>query len=217
MPPKPKTDIERQQLRTLIIDAARDLFVTRGIDAVSMREIAKKINYSATTLYNHFADKEAILQAVCDEDFLKLASGMRNVMQLPDLIARIKALNQGYAMFALQNPNHYRLMFMTPRAPCDQDISSIQQGNTEQDAYAQLTIVVKDAFEAGLFKPEITNFELVAQTLWASTHGVCSLEIALGKETWMQWSEIEARLKMMQDIIFAGLLRHPEDMDASIN
>ena len=57
MPPKLKTELERQQLRTLIIDAARELFVTRGIDAVSMREIAKKINYSATTLYNHFADK----------------------------------------------------------------------------------------------------------------------------------------------------------------
>ena len=210
MPPKPKTELERQQLRTLIIDAARDLFVTRGIDAVSMREIAKKINYSATTLYNHFADKEAILQAVCDEDFLKLANGMREVMQLPDLIARIKALSHGYAMFALQNPNHYRLMFMTPRAPCNLEITNIQQGNTEQDAYAQLKFVVKEAFDAALFKPEITNFELVAQTLGASTHGVCSLEIALGNESWIKWDEIEARLNMMQTIILAGLLKHPE-------
>ena len=148
---------------------------------------------------------------MCDEDFLKLASGMRNVMQLPDLIERIKALSHGYAMFALQNPNHYRLMFMTPRAPCNLDITSIQQGNTEQDAYAQLTLVVKDAFDAGLFRPEIVNFELIAQTLWASTHGVCSLEIALGKETWIQWSEVEARLNVMQDIIFAGLLRHSQE------
>ncbi len=217
MPPKPKTELERQRLRTLIIDAARDLFVTRGIDAVSMREIAKKINYSATTLYNHFADKEAILQAVCDEDFLKLANGMREVMQLPDLIARIKALSHGYAMFALQNPNHYRLMFMTPRAPCNLEITSIQQGNTEQDAYAQLKFVVKEAFDAELFKPKITNFELVAQTLWASTHGVCSLEIALGNENWIKWDEIEERLNMMQTIILAGLLRHPENLSARVN
>ena len=217
MPPKPKTDIERQQLRTLIIDAARELFVTRGIDAVSMREIAKKINYSATTLYNHFADKEAILQAVCDEDFLKLASGMRNVMQLPDLIARIKALSHGYAMFALQNPNHYRLMFMTPRTPCNIELTSIQQGNTEQDAYAQLKLVVKDAFDAGLFKPEMTNYELIAQTLWASTHGVCSLEIALGKETWIHWMDVEARISMMQSAVMTGLLKLPENLHASIN
>jgi len=217
MPPKIKSSESREKLRASILDAARELFVTRGIDAVSMREIAKKINYSATTLYNHFADKEAILQAVCDEDFLKLASGMHKVMQLPDLIARIKALSHGYAMFALQNPNHYRLMFMTPRTPCNLEITRIQQGNTEQDAYAQLKLVVKEAFEAALFKPEITNFELIAQTLWASTHGVCSLEIALGNESWIKWDEVEARLNMMQTVIFAGLLRNPEEVSASVH
>jgi AcrR family transcriptional regulator len=73
MPPRVRSAQDREKLRASILDAARMLFVERGIDAVSMREIAKKINYSATTLYHHFADKEALLQAVCDEDFLKLA------------------------------------------------------------------------------------------------------------------------------------------------
>jgi AcrR family transcriptional regulator len=175
-----------------------------------MREIAKKINYSATTLYNHFVDKEALLQAVCDEDFLALANGMREIMQIPDLIARIQALCKGYAMFALQHPNHYRLMFMTPRAPYNLDITKIEQGNTEQDGYAQLKLVVQEAFDADLFIPELTDFELIAQTLWASTHGVCSLEIALGHETWVHWTDIEARLNLMQDVVLRGLLRQPE-------
>jgi len=48
----------------LIIDAARELFVTRGVEAVTMREIAKRINYSATSIYLHFADKEALLRAI---------------------------------------------------------------------------------------------------------------------------------------------------------
>lgn len=209
MPPRIKSQQDREKLRASILDAARTLFVERGIDAVSMREIAKQINYSATTLYHHFADKEALLQAVCDEDFLKLASGMHQVMQLPDLIARIQALGRGYAMFALQHPNHYRLMFMTPRAPCNPDITSIQQGNTEQDAYAQLKLVVQDAFDAGLFRPEITDAELIAQTIWAGIHGVCSLQIALGQEGWIQWADIEARLQLMQSTMLHGLLKNP--------
>ncbi len=69
MPPKVKTEVERQPLRALIIDAARELFVAQGIHAVSIREITNKINYSATVLYNHIADKEAILQTVYDECF----------------------------------------------------------------------------------------------------------------------------------------------------
>ncbi len=213
MPPKVKSLEDREKLRARIIDAARTLFVERGIEAVSMREIAKKINYSATTLYHHFADKDALLQAVCDEDFLKLASGMRELMQLPNLIERIQALSKGYAMFALQYPNHYRLMFMTPRAPCNLDITEIEQGNTEQDAYAQLKLVVKEAFDAGLFRPEITHFELIAQTLWASTHGVCSLEIALGNEPWIQWVEIDRRFNLMQRAVLRGLLRDPDSVE----
>lgn len=207
MPPRIKTEQEREKLRASILDAARELFVERGIDAVSMREIARKINYSATTLYHHFADKEALLQAVCDEDFLKLAGRMHQVMQMPDLIERIQALGHGYAMFALQHPNHYRLMFMTPRAPCNQEITKIQQGNTEQDAYAQLKHVVHQAFEAGLFRPEMSDSELIAQTIWAGIHGVCSLQIALGQEGWIQWADIEARLQFMQSTMLHGLLR----------
>jgi len=207
MPPRIKTEQEREKLRASILDAARELFVERGIDAASMREIARKINYSATTLYHHFADKEALLQAVCDEDFLKLAGRMHQVMQMPDLIERIQALGHGYAMFALQHPNHYRLMFMTPRAPCNQEITKIQQGNTEQDAYAQLKHVVHQAFEAGLFRPEMSDSELIAQTIWAGIHGVCSLQIALGQEGWIQWADIEARLQFMQSTMLQGLLR----------
>ncbi|HSG93701.1 MAG TPA: TetR/AcrR family transcriptional regulator [Methylotenera sp.] len=215
MPPRIKSEQDREKLRASILDAARHLFVERGIDAVSMREIAKRINYSATTLYHHFADKEALLQAVCDEDFLKLASGMHQVMQLPDLIERIQALGKGYALFALQHPSHYRLMFMTPRAPCNQEISRIQQGNTEQDAYAQLKHVVQEAFAAGLFREEVTDSELIAQTIWAGIHGVCSLQIALGQEVWVEWADVEARLQLMQSVMLQGLLRQPASDAAS--
>jgi hypothetical protein len=89
------------------------------------------------------------------------------------------------------------------------DITRIQRGNTEQDAYAQLELVVKEAFEAGLFKEELSSFELIAQTLWASIHGVCSLEISLGREEWIQWTSVEARLELMQKTMLQGLLRHP--------
>ncbi len=212
MPPRIKSPEDREKLRTSMIDAARMLFVARGIEAVSMREIAKQINYSATTLYNHFADKEALLQAVCDEDFLALAGNLRAIMQLPNLVTRIQAFGRAYAMFALQHPNHYRLMFMTPRTPCNLDTTKIQRGDTEQDAYAQLMLVVKEAFDAHLFKPEITDFELTAQTMWAGMHGVCSLEIALGHEVWINWAAVETRLDLMQTAILRGLLIDSSDL-----
>jgi AcrR family transcriptional regulator len=212
MPPKIKSAQDREQLRLLILDAARSLFVERGIEAVSMREIAKKIGYSATTLYNYFSDKETLLQALCDADFLALAVGMRQIMQIADPIQRIHAFCNGYAQFALQHPSHYRFMFMTPRAPCNLDMTDIERGNTEQDGYAQLQKVVQTVFNAGLFREDLHDSELIAQTLWAGVHGVCSLEIALGNDVWMQWAAIEARISLMQTALLRGVLRESNGM-----
>jgi AcrR family transcriptional regulator len=207
MPPKPKTDIERQQLRTLIIDVARALFVARGVDAVTMREIAKRIDYSATSIYLHFADKESLIRAICDTDFLALASSLKTILQTPHPVERMHALGSGYAAFALSHPNHYRLMFMTEHPPIDPALSRLTQNNAEQDAYFQLKMVVKDVHDAGYFRPELHDVDLIAQTVWAGIHGVCSLQITMSQDTWVNWADVSARLALMQQMITHGLLR----------
>ncbi len=207
MPPKPKTEAERQQLRTLIIDAARDLFVTRGVEAVTMREIAKRIGYSATSIYLHFADKEAVLRAILDVDMLALATSLNTILQIEDPVERMQALGYGYADFALSFPNHYRLMFMAERIPCDPEKSSLQKNNAEQDAYFLLKTVVNDVYLAGRFKEELQDVDLIAQVIWAGVHGVCSLEINMASDKWVNWADISARLQLMQTVLIRGLLR----------
>lgn len=207
MPPKIKTGAERQQLRTAIIDAARELFVTQGVEAVTMREIAKRIGYSATSIYLHFADKEAILRAICDTDFLALASSLQDIMQISDPVERMVALGKGYAQFALDYPNHYRLMFMSPHEPHCPEASDLQQNNAEQDAYYMLKTVVHDVYLADKFKPELQDSELIAQTIWAGMHGVCSLEIVMAQDEWVNWRDISARLQLMLEVMLSGLLR----------
>lgn len=95
MPPKSKTEIERQQLRTLIINTSRELFISRGVEEVTMREIAKRIGYSATSIYLHFSDKEALLRAICDIDFLALATSLKNLLQIANPVERLYALGRG--------------------------------------------------------------------------------------------------------------------------
>jgi AcrR family transcriptional regulator len=207
MPPKPKTEVERQQLRTLIIDAARELFVAKGVDAVTMREIAKRIDYSATSIYLHFADKEAVLRAICDTDFLALATSLKAILQIHNPVERMYALGSGYAQFALTHPNHYRLMFMAERTSFDPAESSLQQNSAEQDAYFQLKSVVKDVHDAGYFRLDLHDVDLIAQTIWAGIHGVCSLQISMSGDSWVNWTDINARLQLMQEALMRGLLR----------
>ena len=79
---------QQEDLRAKILDAARELFVSEGVEAVSMRKVADKIGYSATTLYNHFDDKEALLYALCDADFGTLHEMFKKVGKIVDPIER---------------------------------------------------------------------------------------------------------------------------------
>lgn len=208
MPPKVKTAAEKNQLKTLIIDAARDLFVTKGVEAVSMREIAKRIGYSATSIYLHFKDKDAILRAIVDTDFQSLALRLEGVLAIKDPIERLQTLGRGYAEFALNYPSHYRMMFMMPRPMCCEGVEV--KDSAEQAAYYQLLNTVKAVHATGAVKDGLDNPELVAQTIWAGIHGVCSLEIILADDQWVNWASIEERIEMMIEMVGTGLMKEPK-------
>ncbi len=208
MPPKPKTALQRQQIRTAILNAARDLFVERGVEAATMREVARRMNFSATAIYLHFKDKETLIRELCTTDFLTLAHELRAIETIADPIERLRLLGMGYVQFAITHPNHYRLMFMSPQIVHDTDSSSTEPDNPEQDAYASLYGMVVDAHAANLFRAELINPELIAQTLWAGLHGICALEITMKNDKCIAWCDLTERVALMQGALMRGLLRN---------
>src|SRR3954471_7756225 len=119
---------EKHDLRRKILDTARELFVKEGYDAVSMRKIAQEIEYSPTAIYLHFKDKEALFAELCSTDFRRLAGVFQSISTIKDPIERIRRTGRGYIDFALEYPNHYRLMFMTPH-PENHQPDEITKGN----------------------------------------------------------------------------------------
>ena len=99
------------------------------------------------------------------------------------------------------------LMFMTPGPALTPEDVALERGNPEQDAYAFLRQTVAEAMAAGRFRADLEDAELVAQTLWAGTHGVAALEIAKRADGWVPWSPIEARVETMVDALLRGLVR----------
>lgn len=198
----------RSGVAQLIVDAARDLFAAHGYEAVTMRKIADSIGYSATTIYNHFADKLQLMRELCNGDFRKLAHEMRDVAQLPDPLDRLRETGRGYVRFALNHPNSYRLMFMTPHPALLDDSPEAQamKGNPEQDAYALLKRVVTDCMEAGRLRPEYKDADLVAQLLWSGVHGLISLLIVMGNDDWVDWRPVDQLVEKMLDVQMNGLM-----------
>ena len=205
MGPRERREREREEIRTRILDAARELFASEGVESVTMRRIADRIEYSPTAIYFHFRDKESLLAELCDCDFRTFAHGFAEIARIPDPVERLRAAGRSYVEFGLRNPSHYRLMFMTPKPPHEQDKSS--KGNPEEDAYAFLRQVLVDLQASGRMRDELADIDLVSQSIWSMIHGVISLEIAKCNDHWVDWRAIDARTDLVVEMIERGLLK----------
>ena len=209
---KERREREREEIRTKILDAARELFAREGYDAVSMRKIAEAIEYSPTAIYVHFKDKAELMRELCVRDFGEMAAENRKVFELADPIERIRELGYQYIRFAAAHPNHFRLMFMT-KPTADLEMSEDEakragQGDPNQDGYALLKMCVEQAMAQGRLRPELTDPDVVTQLLWAGVHGVAALHIVRPEhERWCRWSGVERLAREMVDLLFRGLLK----------
>ena len=200
---------EREEVRGRILDAARELFARDGYEAVTMRKIAEAIEYSPTAIYLHFKDKESLVRELCLVDFDSLARAFQRIAREPDPLERLRKVGLAYADFALEHPNHYRLMFMTPHPAPGKDQAEFEKrkGNPEGDAYAFLVATVSEAIEKGPLRPELKDPQLVAQAAWAGVHGVVSLHVAKGEDPWIDWKPLKKTVALVVDSFSRGISR----------
>ena len=206
-----RRDREKQQLRRKILAAARKLFVERGYEAVTMREIARAIEYSPTAIYLHFRDKKAVMDAICDEDFLALAKRFWKIGAVVDPVERIRQAGLAYAEFGLRHPHHYRLMFLAPHPPHRVEDSALEHGNPDQDAYAFLRGAVSEAIAAGRFRRGLDDADLVSQLVWSAIHGLVALVVVKYDEPWIDWRPKKKLVAEMVELTLRGLLRAPAE------
>jgi AcrR family transcriptional regulator len=169
---------EREEVRSKILDAARELFMTEGYERVTMRRVAEAIEYSPTAIYHHFEDKDDLMRALCHADFGRLLQVFEEEAPPEDPVEWLRRLARAYARLGLETPNHYRFMFLTPMKPG----YTPDPGDPGHQSYEVLRTAVVKAIETGAFRP--ANPDTVAQVLWASLHGVVALLITKRPDCW---------------------------------
>lgn len=172
-----------------------------------MREVAERIGYTTTALYYQFPDKVSLMRELCEQDLLVLSQHFNRLRKVADPIERIRMAGRAYLNFALKHPQHYRLMFMTPHPQTAPEDMRIEKGNPSQDAYAFLLRSVSEAMEAGRFREELKDPDLLAQTLWASMHGIVALHLDQCSEKWVKWRSPAATAGIVSGPFLDGLLR----------
>jgi AcrR family transcriptional regulator len=171
-----RRELEKEELRETILRAAADLLVEESYELFSLRRLAARIGYSATTVYRYFEDKDQLVFAVLERGFSEFGQRMHQAAaQSYDPMEQLAAQGRTYVRFGLEHPVFYKLMFMT-RADYWQKMPP-EAFDSKMDSFGLLQRTVAAGMDGGQFRPG--NPELVAVALWSQMHGIVSLALTM--------------------------------------
>jgi AcrR family transcriptional regulator len=173
VPPK---NAHNGDLRRLILDTARHLLVQDGYTNLSMRKIASKIGYSATSIYLHFDNKDMLLHALIDEGMKQLYESLSSIAARYENapVDRLEALCDGFISFGLANPEYYEIMFqLRPERMERYPPEKYREARRNLDFYRS---ALAEGDRAGVLN--VDDPGVSASAVWASLHGTVSLLLA---------------------------------------
>lgn len=156
----------RQETRSAILGAAREIFVRQGFEGFSMRTLARFVGYSPAAIYLHFTSKEELFDILVEESFVHLyeALGILLKERGKDPVRQLKRGLRLYVEWGLKHPSEYQIAFVV-RNPTKKPYRTHR-------AFDVARALVKLCLGSSKAEREL---ELRTQALWAATHGITSL------------------------------------------
>lgn len=170
-------------LRGEVLAAAMDLLRETGSEeSMSLRAVAARVGVSVPSIYLHFEDKQALLDAVCAEVFDALHVRLKEASaDAPDAWQGLRRQGVAYVHFAVENPEHYRIVMMG-RASSMSPADEIASG-----AFAHLLDSVQACLALGVLEGDPIQ---LGMQLWAAAHGIAALLIAKPMFPWPPLEEL---------------------------
>jgi len=180
---KEKRDRYKEEFRREILDAARGLFIDDGYENFSMRRLAEKIDYSPTTIYHYFKNKDDLLLAVCEEvaeQFLAKLRHLRSVQK--DALEALRLAMLYLLEFAFENPNQYKVFFLArPNVYGTQD-EFMNKESMARNSYFEFRELVQACMEAGKLRRMDTD--VLTQVLATAPHGLIAMTLYRSSFPW---------------------------------
>ena len=165
---------EREEVKDLILNAAREIFLAEGYENTSIRKIASKIEYSPGVIYLHYKDKNELLLALHDKAFeCKMKALFYSVEHIADPLERLKATGESYLRYGIDNRQDYELMFVLS---CTMEALAVKEEFWKDGALAigVLKENIRACIDAGYFRKDI-DLDEISLLLWSHVHGLVTL------------------------------------------
>jgi AcrR family transcriptional regulator len=157
-------------LKEACIVAAREVIAEQGVEGLSMRDVARKLNISHQAPYRHFPNRDHLLAEImrrCFVDFAQYLDSQSKANQSDEL----RGMGEAYMTYAASKPLEYRLMFGTPWPDPASHPELIQYASHAFDLLRQ-TLLKKTGKSSGARK----QAELQAMFIWSTLHGMATIE-----------------------------------------
>ena len=170
MPDRP---FQRGDLRAWLLERAEIVLRERGIDALSLRELAREAGVSHGAPRNHFIDRNALLDALAERGYLRLADEIRDaashVPEDPEGYARaLHAAGSAYVAFAVRDPALLDLMFA---AKVDRPSEAVR--SAAERLFDTMTDIMRMGVEAGAY--DAADVGRLTLVLAATVQGISAL------------------------------------------
>lgn len=164
---KERRIVEREQIKKKIFDAASDIIIAEGLEKLSIRKIAERIEYSPGVIYNYFKNKNEIIKLIITENMQRICDSMLS-LDLRNMEPKT-ALELGLINFTtvlLENCQQYKAILMSGI-----DITMFKEDNPEANKLRELLIdVLNNGKKSGVF--DILNAEIASMLLLSSIFGL---------------------------------------------
>jgi AcrR family transcriptional regulator len=163
---------EKEEVRSTILTAGWRLVKEEGWESLSIRKIADAIEYSIPVIYDHFENKEAILEEYGKEGFRALTKKLKKAKEKHQQPGdQLKSIAEAYWDFAMKNTEHYQLMYGVGMACCGSSDCI-----DEQSAFRELIAEpISELIAKG--KHPHANPCLKYHTYWSIMHGLISIRM----------------------------------------
>jgi len=169
---KERKEREKDERRELILKAANEIVMLEGIDHLSIRKIASRIEYSPTIIYHYFKDKDDIISHLMNQGYKKITSALSSTLGRsvePDI--RLRELTRNYIDTALAMPAEYKSIHLSSSPAVLEHTSSLFEGaSSKNPALGILFQCLKDILK-GKNIPD-TSIELTAQVFISAIFGL---------------------------------------------
>lgn len=181
---------DKQETREAIIATALDLIQRDGPDRFSLREIARRIGYSPAGLYEYFAGKAEIVQAVRERALEKFLDAMRLVPQDLPSDDYLVQLGLAYIGFANRHPQEFLLLLTHLRGVVKE--TEIER-ELSQGSYWYLDHAIERAIEDGVIRVDAgLQKDEAAYAMWSLVHGMAMLQVSYLRDMELEYDRVDA-------------------------